>query len=133
MFVLDNLNLQPQHLQMYEDDLGVVVYRVLERGAKLLITSQHEPPNNLIRRLDVSSSVTINVPNFTESEIEQFAEQMGCPTNDVKNWATLIQAHTGGHPRLVHARLTRLREKDWKELDINEEYLANTPRGGRRA
>ena len=66
--LLDNLNLQPQHLQMYEDDLGVVVYRVLERGAKLLITSQHEPPNNLIRRLDVSSSVTINVPNFTESE-----------------------------------------------------------------
>ena len=124
--VLDNLNLQPQHLQMYEDDLGVVVYRILERDAKLLITSRHEPPNNLIRRLGVSSSVTINVPNFTESEIEQFAEEMGCPTNDVKNWATLIQAHTGGHPRLVDARLTRLREKDWK-LDINEDILQTPP------
>ena len=124
--VLDNLNLQPQHLQMYEDDLGVVVYRVLERGAKLLITSEHKPPNNLIRRLGVSSSVTINVPNFTESEIEQFAQQMGCPTNDVKNWATLIQAHTGGHPRLAYARLTRLQEKDW-QLDINEDILQTPP------
>ena len=124
--VLDNLNLQPQNLQMYEDDLGVVVYRVLERDAKLLITSQHEPPNNLIRRLDVSSSVTINVPNFTISEIEQFAEEMGCPTNDAKNWAPLIQAHTVGHPRLVNARLTRLREKDWK-LDINEDILQTPP------
>ena len=66
-------------------------------------------------------------------KIEQFAEQMGCPTNDVKNWATLIQAHTGGHPRLVHARLTQLREEGWKEQDTIERYPANTPRGGKRA
>ena len=124
--LLDDLNLQPQHLQEYEDTLGVVVYRVLERGAKLLITSQHKPPNNLTRNLGVSSSVTINVPNFTESEIEQFAEQMGCPADDVKNWATLIQAHTGGHPRLVHARLARLREQDWQP-DINEDILQTPP------
>ena len=118
--VLDDLNLQ---LQKYEDALGIVVYAVRERSAKLLITSQHKPPNNLTRNLGVSSSVTINVPNFTESEIEQFAEQMGCPADDVKNWATLIQAHTGGHPRLVHARLDRLREEEWKQQDTIESIL----------
>ena len=124
--VLDDLNLQPQQLQEYEDTLGVVVYRVLERGAKLLITSQHKPPNNLTRNLGVSSSVTINVPNFTESEIEQFAQQLGCPADDAKNWATLIQLHTGGHPRLVHARLVQLRAKGWK-LDISENILQTPP------
>ena len=124
--VLDDLNLQPQQLRAYEEALGIVVYRVLERGAKLLITSQHKPPNNLIRRLGVSRSIVIDVPDFTISEIEQFAEEMGCPTNDVKNWATLIQAHTGGHPRLVHARLARLREQDWQP-DKDENILQTPP------
>ena len=120
--VLDDLNLQPQQLREYEEVLGIVVYRVLERGAKLLITSQHKRPNNLIRRLGVSPSVVIHVPDFTIPEIEQFAQQLGCPADDAESWAQLIQLHTSGHPRLVHARLARLREKDWK-LDINENIL----------
>ena len=43
---------------------------------------------------------------------------MGCPTNDIDTWGTLIQAHTGGHPRLVHAWLVRLREEGWTEENI---------------
>ena len=116
--VLDDLNLQPQELRNYEEILRTVIYRVLKRGAKLLITSQRKPPPNLIRSLGVSSSVTINVPNFTEPEIRQFAEEMGCPANDIDTWVTLIQAHTGGHPRLVHAWLVRLREEGWTEQNI---------------
>ena len=116
--VIDDLNLQPPELQEYEEDLGIVAYRVLERGAKLLITSQHKPSPNLIRSLGVSSSVTINVPNFTELEIRQFAEEMGCPANDIDTWVTLIQAHTGRHPRLVHAWIVRLREGGWTEQNI---------------
>ena len=116
--VLDDLNLQPQELRDYEEILGTVIYRVLKRGAKLLITSQHKPPPNLIRSLGVSSSVTINVPNFTEPEIRQFAEEMGCPANDIDTWVTLIQAHTGGHPRLVHAWLVQLQEEGWTEQNI---------------
>lgn len=116
--VLDDLNLQPQHLKKYEDALGVVIYGVLERGGKILITSQYKPPNNLTRSLGVSSSVSINVPNFTESETKQFAEKMGCPTNDIDTWTTLIQAHIGGHPRLVHAWLIRLQEEGWDEQNI---------------
>ena len=117
-FVLDDLDLQPQQLKTYEEELGVVVYRALERGAKLLLTSQHKPPNNFTGSLGVSSSVTINVPNFTESEIKQFAEEMGCPVNDIDTWVTLIQAHTGGHPRLVHAWIVRLQEEGWTEQNI---------------
>ena len=116
--VLDDLDLQPQQFRTYEQELGIVVYRVVERGAKLLITSQHKPPPNLIRSLGVSSSVTINVRNFTEPEIRQFAEEMGCPANDIDTWVTLIQAHTGGHPRLVHAWLARLQEEGWTEQNI---------------
>ncbi len=116
--VLDDLNLQPQQLRTYEEVLGIVVYRIREHGAKLLITSQHKPPPNLIRILDVSSSVTINVPNFTEPEIRQFAEEMGGPANDIDTWVTLIQAHTGGHPRLVHAWLAQLQEEGWTEQNI---------------
>ena len=120
--VLDDLNLQPQELQQYEEILGVIVYRVLECGAKLLITSQHKLPNNLIRRLGVPESVSILVPDFTISEIEQFVQQLGCPHNHAKTWAKLVRLHTRGHPRLVHARLARLREKGWKR-DGNESIL----------
>ncbi len=121
--VLDDLNLQPQELRGYEEILGTMICRILERGAKLLITSQHKPPPNLIRSLGVSSSVTINVPNFTEPEIRQFAEEMGCPANDIDTRVTLIQGHTGGHPRLVHAWLTRLQEKGWAEQNIRTSIL----------
>ena len=121
--VIDDLNLQPQELQEYEEDLGVVAYRLLERGAKLLITSQHEPPSDLIRQLGVSSTVVIDVPNFTIPETEQFALQIGCPTSDLKRWTMFIQAHTGGHPRLVHAQLARLCEEGWKQTDSIESII----------
>ena len=116
--VLDDLNLQPQQLKMYEEELGIVAYSVLERGAKLLITSQHKPTPNLIRSLGLPSSVVTPAPYFTIPEIEQFAEQMGCSTNDIDTWVTLIRAHTGGHPRLVHAWLVRLQEDGWNEQNI---------------
>ena len=121
--VLDDLNLQPRQLRQYEEILGVVVYRVLEYGAKLSITSQHDLPNDVIRRLGVSPSVVIHIPSFTVHEIEQFAQQLGCHADQAEAWAKLIQLHTSGHPRLVHARLTRLRAKDWKE----DENIFQTP------
>ena len=120
--VLDDLNLQPRQLRKYEEVLGVVVYRVLERGAKLLITSQYKLPNNLSRRLDMSRSVIIHVPDFTISEIEQFAQQLECPADYIETWAKLTQVQTSGHPRLVHARLARLREANWKQ-DLIESIL----------
>ncbi len=121
--VLDDLNLQPQQLRTYENVLGIVIYRVLERGAKLLITSQHKPPNNFIRRLGVSKAITVNIPNFTISEIEQFAEQLGCSAEHAKTWSNCFQVRTSGHPRLVHALLTHLREKGWQRQDVIESIL----------
>ena len=121
--VLDDLSLLSENLHRYKEDLGVVVYNVLKRGAKLLITSQHKPPPNFIPSLSLSPSIAINVPNFTMNEIEQFAEQIGCPTNDVETWVTFIQAHTGGHPKLVHVRLAELREEGWKLPDTIESIL----------
>ena len=112
--VLDDLNLQPQQLKMYEEELGIVAYRVLERCANLLITSQYNPPNNFIRSLGLSSSVVARVPHFTIPEIEQFAVEMGCPAEHAKTWSGWVQIHTKGHPRLVHARLTQLQQEDWK-------------------
>ena len=124
--ILDDLNLQPQQLREYEEDLGVVAYRVLERGAKLLITSQYHPPSNLIRSLGLSSSVVVHVPNFTIPEIEQFAAEMGCPAEDAKALAELFQLPTKRHPRLVHALFTQLREKGWKRQDIIESIFQSS-------
>ncbi|MYG08896.1 DUF4926 domain-containing protein [Candidatus Poribacteria bacterium] len=121
--VIDDLNLQQQE---YEEDLGVVAYRVLEHGAKLLITSQYNPPNTLLRSLSLSSSVVVPVSNFTIPEIEQFAAGMGCPTEPAKTWSEWIRVHTNGHPRLVHARLTQLRQEDWK-YQGKIENLLQTP------
>ncbi len=124
--VLDDLDLQPQESRGYEEVLGVVVYKVLERGAKLLITSQYELPGSLIRLFGISSSAALQVPNFTISEIEQFAQQLGCPANNTEVWAKLTQVYTSGHPRLVHAQLTRLRGKGWKH-DENENIFQTPP------
>ena len=124
--VLDDLDLQPQQLRKYEEILGIVVYRVLEHGGKLLLTSQHKPPNNFILRIGASRSIIIHVPDFTLPEIEQFAVNLGCPDERIKTWAKLVQLHTNGHPRLVHARLVRLREDSWKQQDVIE-AIVQTP------
>ena len=121
--VLDDLNLQPQQLKMYEEELGILAYGVLERGAKLLITSQHKPPPNLSRSLGLPSSVVTPAPYFTIPEIEQFAVEMNCPTNAAKIWAKWIQVHTGGHPRLVYTRIAKLREENWQQPDTIERML----------
>ena len=91
-------------------------------GAKLLITSQYKLPNNFSRQLNVSGSVIINVPNFTISEIEQFAQQLECPADGAKTWAKLTHLHTSGHPRLVHALFAQLQQEDWKR-DIIDNIL----------
>ena len=124
--VLDDLDLQPQELRLYEEVLSIIIYGVRERGAKLLITSQHRLPNNLIRRLGVPQSVSILVPDFTISEIEQFAQQLGCPPDHANPSAKWIQFHTRGHPRLVHARLAQLRGTDWQQYK-NESILQTPP------
>ena len=92
--VLDDLNLQQQQLRTYKEELSVLVYKVMERGTKLLITSQYKPHSNLLRSLGLFSLVVINVPNFTIPEIEQFARQLGCPEEDAKTWAELFQFPT---------------------------------------
>ena len=125
--VLDDLNLQPQQLRAYEEVLGIVIYRVMERGAKLLITSQHKPPNNFIRLLGVSKEITVDVPNFTIPEIEQFARQLGCSAEKAKTWAELFQLPTRRHPRLVHALLIQLRKNGWKRQDVIESILRTPP------
>lgn len=124
--VLDDLNVQPQQLQEYEQMLEVVVYGVLERGAKLLITSQHKPPKNFTLRLGVSPSIVVHVPDFNLSEIEQFTAQLGCPTEHTKTSAQLIELQTSGHPRLVHARLVQLREENWIQQNVIKS-LVQTP------
>ena len=94
-----------------------------KRCAKLLITSRHKPSSDLIRTLGVSPSVILNVPNFTIPEIEEFAQQLGCSADFAKTRARWIQAYTGGHPRLVHARLAQLRDGGWKQPDTLEDIL----------
>ena len=116
--VLDDLDLQYQELRKYEEVLGVVIYRVLTRGAKVLITGQHKLPNYFNRLLGIPSSVAIQVPNFTISEIERFAQQLGCPVDDVEAWAKVTQAQTRGHPMLVHVRFVQLQQEDWKQDKI---------------
>ena len=124
--VLDDLDLRHKELRKYEEVLGVVFYRVLERGAKVLITGQHKLPDYFSRVLGIPSSVVIQVPNFTISEIEKFAQQLGCPANHIELWARLTQLHTSGHPRLVHAQLAQLRGKGWKHDE--DENIFQTPR-----
>ena len=64
---------------------------MFERGAKVLITSQHERHNNLTRHLGVSRSVVVDVGDFSLSEIEQFAIQLGCPAEDAEFFAHVVQ------------------------------------------
>ena len=112
--VIDDIDLAPAHARTCEDYLGGLLYTLLKRNGRIVITSQKDLPQRLTRHLGLKAQSLRHVVPLNENEIVSFALQLGCPNAPLaQTWAKVILAHTGGHPQLVHARLIALSDSQW--------------------
>jgi len=119
--IIDDIDLAPARARTCEDYLGGLLYTLLERNSRIVITSQNDLPQRLIRHLGLASQSLRHVAPLDESEITQFTLQLGCPEEKLAlNWARVVFAHTSGHPQLVHARLIALSDSQWPALTAND-------------
>jgi tetratricopeptide (TPR) repeat protein len=124
--VLDDLDLSPAHSRQYEDYLGGLLYTVLGRSGRIIITGQKPLPERVSHLLGLDLKSVYSMPPFDGDEIAGLALQLGCLDEKVaQNWAKVILLHTKGHPQLVHARLLHLADARWPALKHDD--LLKTP------
>ena len=124
--VLDGLDLDLARIGSWEHSLGGLLYTVLRRRGRVVLSTRRSLPDRFLRQLAINPSSSIPVPPFSEEDIANFAMALGCPDADrARRWAAVIALHTKGHPQLVHARLLRLLEQSWPR--VQAEDIVTTP------
>ena len=125
--VLEDLDARLHKLKNYQEEIRFLVDELMDRGGRLLITCQHRLPDTFLRDMGVEPPTVALVSNFIISEIEKFAEQLGCPGCVATNCAEWIGMHTNGHPMLVNVLLNRFRATGWRLPDTVDGIL-NPPK-----
>ena len=125
--VLDDIDFSPSTLVRVEESLGELVAIIRARRGRVIVTSQKSLPQRLRHAFDVSSSQVIEIPRLSRAEIEELADNLGCPGDHRKAmWSQWVHAATGGHPQLAAVYLFALRDRGWPELDATTIGLGST-------
>ena len=112
--LLDDVNLLPEHSRQLEDYLAGVLYTILQRKGRLMITGQKALPQRLSQHLGLNEKSTQVAPALTHQEITDFALQLGCPSREnAQAWSAITLIHTSGHVQLVHAQMKSLVRQGW--------------------
>jgi energy-coupling factor transporter ATP-binding protein EcfA2 len=112
--LLDDVNLPPEQARRLEEYLAGVLYTILQRKGRLIITSQKTLPHRLVQHLGLQEKCTQVAPALTHEEITDLAVQLGCKSHDTaRAWAVITLVHTSGHVQLVHAQMKNLVRQAW--------------------
>jgi hypothetical protein len=126
LVVFDDLRIESQHTQCVEL-LHAISNNLLRTHSKLLITSQIEAPERLKAMLDKEICL-FNAPEMSTPEISELIESVGITDKKVNEfWSNYIYGATSGHPQLVIAYFTYLREKEWRFSSIDEFFKKPRP------
>lgn len=123
--ILDDINFSPEQSRIYEHVLAGMLYTIARRRGWILATSQRPLPSTLKPYLGSQSDPTLPIKGLVETEIEELARILGCPSDRAARWSKLIALHTKNHPQLVHARLLTLARAGWPE--VREDDLLEVP------
>jgi len=126
LFVFDDLRIEKQHTYCVEL-LHAISNSLLEKNSKLLVTSQLEPPERLKAILDKDVCL-FDAPEMSTSEISVLIEMAGI-TDKKENefWSNYVYGAASGHPQLVIAYFTYLRDKEWRFACTDEFFPKPRP------
>ncbi|MGA2657542.1 MAG: hypothetical protein ABSH34_08480 [Verrucomicrobiota bacterium] len=145
---VDNLDFEVSDMPRVETILGALLRSVRRRDGDFVLTTRREVPGRLLHKLQVNPDAVYRIPSFTEDEIAEFSEGLGCPAGGLASAvAKIVRLQTAGHPQLVHARLLGLSRNGWpwprthdllgqppeiaQELDVARQLLMDIPEGDR--
>jgi tetratricopeptide (TPR) repeat protein/energy-coupling factor transporter ATP-binding protein EcfA2 len=119
--LLDDINLSPEHSRQLEDYFAGVLYTILQRKGRLIITGQKELPRRLSQHIGLQEKSTQVAPALIYEEIADLAVQLGCQSReDARAWAAITLIHTSGHVQLVHAQMKNLVRQGWPKPSTDD-------------
>lgn len=119
VIVMDDLRILNQNTYCIEL-LHAISSILAQRNSKLMVTSQFEPPVRFKSNLDKDIYI-FDAPEMSVEEISLLLKELGLIDDSINNfWSTYILASTSGHPQLVSAYVTYLRDIDWKLSSLDE-------------
>ena len=87
-----------------ENILRALAYVVRQSGSRVIFTNQKEPSARQMATVGLADAKIQQVPAFTDEEIKDVANRMGCLDTAVRDkWATLLEIQTLA--RIFHRRL----------------------------
>lgn len=116
--IIDDLG-SPDQLRSYDDALVKCIILCLIHDSKVIITMQGNLPHKVVRSLGSEVEI-IRVPMFTEYEIQELINHMGCPENMQAQWVSYINYKTRGHPQIAHSIAINAEIFNWNGTD---EYI----------
>lgn len=96
--------------------LSMLVSEVHRRDGAFLITASKTPSPNLQDCFGGDCPLIVVVPYLSKDEVAELVETAG---GDPKKWAGVIHTFCGsGHPQLVQARITGLKQRGWPKGEL---------------
>ncbi|MFC1739251.1 tetratricopeptide repeat protein [Planctomycetota bacterium] len=117
--ILDDLPTEHAHSARLR--LSILSNEVHRMDGSVIVTSAKPPSPNVQGCFGEDGPNVIKVPYLNRDEV---AELVKLANGDAKKWAGVVYSFCGfGHPQLVQARISGLRQRDWP----NAELLAGIP------
>jgi len=115
--VLDDLDVN--QLSFFERDFVSLVFSVLNRDGKVIVTGQTPPPLQLLPKIWKSDNCHFTAPYFDRLEISELLRSHGLTDAEaVKERSQSIWLATQGHPQLVHAQVRRMCANGWPAITV---------------
>ena len=104
--------------------LSILVNEVHRMDGSVIVTSAKPPSPNLQGCSGENGPIVVNVPYLSQEEVAELVKLAG---GNAKKWAGVVHSFCGaGHPQLVQARISGLRQRNWPD----DELLAGIPGTG---
>lgn len=122
--ILDDLS--EKGLHVLKSRLGGLAETFRNRGAKLIVTSNHTPSPSLLTDLGCSLDKPVAAPYFSIDEVRELVRQEPAPVEAHEAWAHQIHLTTSlGHPVLTISKLASLRARNWPNEALLEDLGPN--------
>ena len=112
--ILDDFPTEHAHIARLR--LSMLSNEVHRMDGSVIVTSAKPPSPNLQGCIGENGPNVVKVPYLSREEVAELVKLAG---GDAQKWEGVIHSFCGfGHPQLVQARISGLRQRDWPEAEL---------------
>ena len=100
--------------------LSLLVNEIHRMDGSVIITSANPPSPNVKECFGENGLNVVNVPYLSQDEVAELVKLAG---GDAQKWSGVVHSFYGpGHPQLVQARISSLKQKNWPDTELLAEF-----------